>query len=177
MAKILREESWDLRRLAVTQTPVKDHKLTRNYKKLSRNYNNYINTLGEIKMDYPTLVRSRDVVALKKKKQYQQVEFVVPADDRIKGNWKTQEISGPCLITKNVWEFEGDSNTTHIRGTRNNTEESKIENGGIKIWGRTETVQTTALLKLAILVRWNQSFLSHWTKCNDIAINHWTMVL
>ena len=97
----------------------------------------------EIQTDHSIPVRRTEQVLMNNNKRTCQiVNFVVPAEWRQKAG----QILEPCQRVKNAEEHESDSNTNHCLSTWNNPQELQKD---WMIKGRIETIQTSALLKLA----------------------------
>ena len=89
----------------------------------------------EKQTDYPFQSRRPGPVLIKKKKRtFHQVDFAMPA--------------GPFQRTRKIAEHESDSDTIYRWSSRNSHQKLEKE-----IRGRNGIIQTTALLKLAMIFR------------------------
>ena len=151
-AKILRDHG-DLRRFAVTDIPVKDFQLTLVWKTLKR----VINIIFDIQMNHQISSRRPDLVRVRKKKKRrgQTVDIAVPADHRLKlkVSENRDKYQGIARELKQTMEHKSDGDTYSKWRTRYSNQRISTGTEGLEIRGRVETIQRTALLRSARIVR------------------------
>ena len=109
-----------------------------------------------IQTDHLISARRPDFIIINKKKKICKiVDFAVPADHRIKLNEceKRGKYHNLARELKNTVEHEGDNNTN--RDCAFGTVSKGLLKGleGLEVGSRVETIQTTALLKIARILR------------------------
>ena len=107
----------------------------------------------EIQRDHLISTRHADLTIINKKKEENLwiVNFSIPEDHRMK--LKEWQVLGLCQITKKTVEHEGDSDTYCYWCTLNNPQRLGKGFKKLEIRGWMETIQTTALLKTARILR------------------------